>query len=417
MLHRGLAVDYNQGVAGNDRSHPHSPASTIRPPRLSRMARLVTHRKSLAFSQYLCAGILVTWVAGCREAEISSYNVPKPEKVYADNHEEGPDGMLAALIPRESKQQAWFFKVSGLKTPVDGQREAFRSFLSSVQFDKDTDEPRWTLPEGWQQPGGTSSTGMRYATLVLGKATDSLELSVTRLPLPMGDFDAYLLQNVNRWRKQLRLKELEASELTAQTESIDVGDSRAILVKSMVGHLKSSGPMMGPFAGGAGANRPPAPGPPQGGGGRPQLKYTAPDGWKPGQLEVSRGGITIQRQAAFEFGSGNESGEVTVTAMPSSPRFLLVNVNRWRKQVALEAVDTDSLNDLFESISLGKIDGRYLELVGPRDTILGTIVQTGGMTWFFKLAAPNRLADRSRAEFKSFVGSSRFDASGDPDGE
>ncbi len=417
MLHRGLAVDYNQGVAGNDRSHPHSPASTIRPPRLSRMARLVTHRKSLAFSQYLCAGILITWVAGCREPEISSYKVPKPEKVYADNHEEGPDGMLAALIPRESKQQAWFFKVSGLKTPVDGQREAFRSFLSSVQFDKDTDEPRWTLPEGWQQPGGTSSTGMRYATLVLGKATDSLELSVTRLPLPMGDFDAYLLQNVNRWRKQLRLKELEASELTAQTESIDVGDSRAILVKSMVGHLKSSGPMMGPFAGGAGANRPSAPGPPQGGGGRPQLKYTAPDGWKPGQLEVSRGGITIQRQAAFEFGTGDESGEVTVTAMPSSPRFLLVNVNRWRKQVALEAVDTDSLNDLFESISLGKIDGRYLELVGPRDTILGTIVQTGGMTWFFKLAAPNRLADRSRAEFKSFVGSSRFDASGDPDGE
>ena len=106
-----------------------------------------------------------------------------------------------------------------------------------------------------------------------------------------------------------------------------------------------------------------------------------------------------------------------MTAMPSSPRFLLVNVNRWRKQVALEAVDTDSLNDLFESISLGKIDGRYLELVGPRDTILGTIVQTGGMTWFFKLAAPNRLADRSRAAFKSFVGSSRFDASGDPDGE
>jgi hypothetical protein len=102
--------------------------------------------------------------------------------------------------------------------------------------------------------------------------------------------------------------------------------------------------------------------------------------------------------------------------MPTSPRFLLLNVNRWRQQVGLEAVDSDNLDDLFEPITLGKIAGRYLELVGPSDTILGTIVQTDGRTWFFKLAAPNRLADRSRKDFKSFVSSSRFEATGDSNG-
>lgn len=148
----------------------------------------------------------------------------------------------------------------------------------------------------------------------------------------------------------------------------------------------------------------------------PRLSYKAPESWRPGELEVSRGGITIRRQAAFDFGSGDESGEITVTALPTSPRFLLLNVNRWRTQVALEAVDTDNLGDLFEDIALGPINGRYLELVGPRDTILGTIVESGGMSWFFKLKAPNRLADSSRGDFKSFVSSSRFDAGGGSDG-
>ena len=332
--------------------------------------------------------------------------------------------MLAAMIPRDSNSQAWFFKVAGLKGPVAAQQDAFGKFLESVHFDTDSGEPKWILPDGWQQTGGNSSSGMRFATLVLGKGSDSLELSVTRLPLPADNFEAYLLQNVNRWRKQLRLKDLTTSQLASQTTSMELGDERAIVVNRMVGHLGSGGPMMGPFAGG-GTRQPPGPrpgtgpgaGPSRPPGGTPRLSYKNPDSWRPGELEVTRSGITIRRQAAFEFGEGAESGEVTVTALPTSPRFLLLNVNRWRQQVALQAVDSDNLDDLFEPITLGSINGRYLELVGPSDTILGTIVESGGLTWFFKLAAPNRLADRSREDFRSFVNSSRFEASGASDGE
>ena len=396
------------------------------------MARFVPQRTRVALSSSLCAcvsaavsaAVLATVLCGCYDAEIGSYQVPKPEQVYADNHEEGPDGMLAAMIPRDSNSQAWFFKVAGLKGPVAAQQDAFGKFLESVHFDTDSGEPKWILPDGWQQTGGNSSSGMRFATLVLGKGSDSLELSVTRLPLPADNFEAYLLQNVNRWRKQLRLKDLTTSQLASQTTSMELGDERAIVVNRMVGHLGSGGPMMGPFAGG-GTRQPPGPrpgtgpgaGPSRPPGGTPRLSYKNPDSWRPGELEVTRSGITIRRQAAFEFGEGAESGEVTVTALPTSPRFLLLNVNRWRQQVALQAVDSDNLDDLFEPITLGSINGRYLELVGPSDTILGTIVESGGLTWFFKLAAPNRLADRSREDFRSFVNSSRFEASGASDGE
>jgi len=380
------------------------------------MARPFFRRLRAALSLCFCAGVILAVEAGCHEAEISTYTVPKPSQVYADNHEEGPDAMLAAMIARRTQKQAWFFKVAGLKGPVTVQQAAFGEFLASVHFDKETGDPEWTLPAGWLQPGGVSSSGMRYATLTLGAEPDSLELTVIRLPLPESDFDAYLLQNVNRWRKQLRLAELSPSDLGSETEAIAAGDEQAIVVKNMVGHLKSSGPMMaGPFAGG-GSRMPPGPAPPRGGGGAggaaaglPRLSYTKPEGWSPGELEISRMGITIVRQAAFDFRGENESGEVTVTAMPVGPRFLLNNVNRWRRQVALEAVDSDSLDDLFEPIALDTIKGRYLELVGPSNTILGTIVESGGMTWFFKLSAPNRLADRSRGDFKSFVNSSGFD--------
>ena len=379
------------------------------------MARPFFRRMRTTLSLCFCAGVILAVEAGCHEAEIGTYTVPKPSQVYAGNHEEGPDGMLAAMIARSTQKQAWFFKVAGLKGPVTVQQAAFREFLASVRFDKETGDPEWTLPAGWLQPGGVSSSGMRYATLTLGAEPDSLELAVIRLPLPESDFDAYLLQNVNRWRKQLRLAELSPSDLGSETEAIAAGDEQAIVVKNMVGHLKSSGPMMaGPFAGG-GSRMPPGPAPPRGGGGGgaaadlPRLGYSKPEGWSPGELEISRMGITIVRQAAFDFRGGNESGEVTVTAMPVGPRFLLNNVNRWRRQVALEAVDSDSLDDLFEPIALDTIKGRYLELVGPSNTILGTIVESGGMTWFFKLTAPNRLADRSRGDFKSFVNSSRFD--------
>jgi len=352
-------------------------------------------------------------VSGCREAEISSYQVPKPSQVYARNHEEGPDGMLAAMIPRKESKQAWFFKISGLKAPVTSQQKAFRAFLDSVRFEDDKQEPSWTLPEGWQQPGGTSSTGIRYATILMGDGDDALELSVTRLPLPESEFDAYLLQNVNRWRGQIRLSNLSPGELSSETESIQVGGEQVIFVKQMIGHLKSSRPMGGPFAGGGmGAGRGPTGGGPRmgpaDGGAPPKLTYEAPSGWKPGQLEVSRGGITIRRQAAFLLADGNDSGEVTVTAMPVGPRSLLLNVNRWRSQVALESVDIGELEDLFEPIKLGSISGNYLELSGPRDTILGAIVEAEGMTWFFKLTAPRRLATSSRGAFKAFVSSSRF---------
>lgn len=349
-------------------------------------------------------------VTGCDDAEIRTYTIPKQDAVYAANYVEGPDRMLAALIP--SQGRGWFFKLSGLKEPVGEQSQAFRDFLTSVRFDPKSGDPEWDLPEGWlRKPSGGG--GMRFATLQIGSADDPLELSVIVLPMPASDFDAYLLQNVNRWRGQLKLSAITREQLAEETESLPSDDLKVTLVKNLVGHMKSTGPMTGPFAGGGDGARPgppmrPPPGPAPGPTSEPVFRYTTPEGWEPGEKTVSRGGITIRRQAAFLVQDEADRGEVTVTAMPVGRSRLLLNVNRWRRQVALDPLTPDALDAATEPITIGSIKGRYLELTGPRDTILGTIVETGGMTWFFKLTGSSRLARNQRKQFRGFVRSSHF---------
>lgn len=359
----------------------------------------------------LLASLLILLLAGCDNAEIRTYTIPKQSAVYAANHVEGPDRMLAALIP--SQGRGWFFKLSGLKEPVGEQNQAFREFLTSVRFDQKSGDPQWDLPEGWVRKPGGGGSGMRFATLEIGADSDPLELSVIVLPMPAGDFDGYLLQNVNRWRGQLKLSAITQEQLVEETESLTSGELEVTLVKNLVGHMKSKGPMMGPFAGGSGGPRPGPPmrPPPDQASGptvEPKLSFTTPEGWQTGEKTVSRGGITISRQAAFLIQDEADRGEVTVTAMPVGRSGLLLNVNRWRRQVALDPLSSDALASATEPIMVGSIPGRYLELAGPRDTILGTIIETGGMTWFFKLTGSSRLARNQRKSFRAFVTSSRF---------
>ena len=334
-------------------------------------------------------GLLLAVQAGCGGREgITAYEAPKQKAnqvAMVPPQPPRPTRMLAAIVPQG--EEAWFFKVMGSDEPVAAVGETFESFVAGLRFAEG--KPQWDLPEGWKE---AAASPLRFATLQIPGADQKLEMSVTVLSKPAEDEEAYVLANVNRWRRQLNLRALDAGELAGQTKRIQVAGVEATLIDYLG---TSSGGGMPPFAGG--------------GGGQPAadavLSYDTPEGWQKGRV----GGL---RKAAFTVADGEQEAEITVIDLAAGAGDLLSNVNRWRKQVLLDETTGQALAEELEVIKLGEVQGQYVKLIGPAGAdpgaILGVIAIRGDKSWFVKLSGDAKLAEREEERFKAFVRSVRF---------
>lgn len=335
---------------------------------------------------------------GCSRPEpIRRYTIPKP-----------PHGMLAAMLT--SGSDAWFFKVSGARPAVAAQREAFETFLKSVQLEAGATQPTWQLPAGWQE---RPASGERVATIAISGTDPPLELTVTRLPLPGQSLDDYKLQNINRWRQQIRLGPLTSRQLPQESRELTTATGAKVTWVDLVGTLapprKNPGGMARMGAGGRGADMGMGTGFPDEAAAAPEelpFEHTAPAGWRIGPPKPLR-------KLTYLVGEQGESGEVTVISLPADANDLLSNINRWREQVGLPPVTAPQLASTARTLSLGGVSGTYVELIGTgeaptREAILGVMAVRGSEAWFFKFKGPAALVDREKANFEAFVGSVRF---------
>ena len=324
---------------------------------------------------------------------------------------EPTDRMLGAVVPRGG--QTWYFKMNGEKDLVADQREAFLKFVNSITFADENGPPHWKLPEGWKQSAGV---GMRFATLVLPVGNPPLEVTVIPLPSSGENPQADLLANVNRWRGQMGLGNIEQVDLYkaeefSETLEVDlVGGGKATLV-NLLG--RSGGGMMPPFAGGKGTppfaggkgtpklpdNHPPV-------GATSPLSYTTPKGWNEGKA----GGF---RKATFDVTEGGKKLEITVIDLSANSGSLLDNVNRWREQIQLPKIDQATLEQTTTSLTIDGQDAHYVKLLGPetatpREALLGAILTRGPTAWYFKLKGDLELAQREEANFQTFLKSVKF---------
>jgi hypothetical protein len=334
-------------------------------------------------------------LSGCGRSEaVTSYRVPKQKLIEAENHLTPEDRVLGAIIPRG--ETAWFFKATGPANELDNQAAAFRKFIESVKFDGPEDTPTWTTPAAWRE---TKSSGIRLATIELGEGQG---MSVTRLPMRAGSGEElYVLANINRWRTQLKLSQLELHDLAKETDRVPV-DGALALVVNFAGQLDQSSAMAAaPFASGAPPRRPAAPSrPPQ--AATPKLTYAKPPGWRPGRM-------SSMRKAAFVAGDGDSLAEITVIDLPRDANDVFSNVNRWRGQVGLAPIARDQLDDATRRIEAGPVGGDYFPLYGDEKAILGTILFVGDKAWFVKLTGPAVLAKSEQSNYEEFVESLRFD--------
>jgi hypothetical protein len=348
---------------------------------------------------------------GCTQREeITSYRVRKPEQVdptlvstASTANQPATDQQTIGLIVPVT-ETGWFFKLTGEAKSVEPQHEAFLEFVQSIKFSPLPDaKPTWKLPENWKELAGRE---MRYATIQVPAEPKPLELSVIPLPAGGQDQQKYVLDNVNRWRQQLKLPAITAGDLENTTKKLKIDGHDATLV-SLVG--KGSGQMGGapfaPFAGGSAgalpADHPPLSGPGDRASGKNStsggLKFDAPSEWSPSKPNAFS-------LAAFKVGDGDKQVEITVSTAGGD---FVANANRWRGQLKLPPVDGAELAKSASKLDTLGTAGDYIEIVGPdsaqRETILGVQAEAGGRTWFVKLKGDAELAEREKPRFEAFV--------------
>lgn len=355
--------------------------------------------KYLGFALLLAVALPL---AGCSDqAQISTYTAPRQLAPQ--------DRMLAAIVPHGGR--GWFFKLTGRDAIVQAEKDRFTGFVKSVTF-SEAGEPGWTLPAGWTNASGGGPG--RFATIEVPTKSSILEVTVTVLEWPADQAAESALRNVNRWRGQMGLSPITTEQMPAEVEQAQVGEASATLV-NLVGHYapgsmspvaQSSPSPPAPNAAGQGAG-----GPVSGGSTRAaaagKIKYVKPDGWGPGELTINRGGIQINREAAFVVKDGDRQIEVTITPIAAIPDALLANANRWRGQIGLPPVEsTEQLGA--SAIEVAGISAHYVVLKGAQETILGVLAAEDGQAWAVKLVGDSHLAERERERFETFVRSIRF---------
>lgn len=126
------------------------------------------------------------------------------------------EGILAGILPL--KTETWYFKFSG---PVGVLRKAegeFAEFLRSVRIagSLKTAPPapaaggvkgfKITPPDGWTPSEGSSMRAASFS--IAGPDGDTADVSVVPIPGDSGS----ILDNVNRWRSQLKLAPLTSAD-------------------------------------------------------------------------------------------------------------------------------------------------------------------------------------------------------------
>jgi hypothetical protein len=293
-------------------------------------------------------------------------------------------------------------------------------------------KPPWSVPEGWQeapsQGGGVASYVVSAGDGRSAKATVSAlqgsagsELAVVNLWRNQVGLDAVDEPQIAPMRSMARAgtREVTLYEIAGTKEVIDGRfKARTLAAVLPAGELTVFFKLTGEDALVA-AEKPKflawlksvatgddSPGEPTAASsdkpaGQPQ--WSAPTSWRPA-------GPKPQRVASYDIpGADGDIGDVSISALSGDGGGLVANINRWRGQVGLAALDDAGVRRESQRITCADgTEGTLVRLAGNEKHIVAAIIPHGSQTWFFKLTASPALAQRETEAFAGFVRSVRF---------
>ncbi len=347
------------------------------------------HIQSLAAAVVLAGSINLMAGCGGDTAAIRTYEVARettPRK-----------RMLAAMVRRGDT--TWFFKLTGPDRAVTEEVDAFVEFIRNLEFDA-TGKPKW---EAFKRGGWFDATGSPQRLATLRKAVDDgvLDFGVSSLPT-RGDWQQYVLQNVNRWRRQLHLAPLSADELSDQV--IRIALKRTVGAEAITVNIVESDKARDATETPAVESSPA----PAAAAGSSAIRFDVPKNWRPTTNNAfSRYAFVVEDEAT------DSAAKITLTPLGAAAgRQLLANVNRWRQQLGMPPISEMELGQVTEPIKLLGVDGWLVDLVPDgegRDGILGAVAVARGQAWFIKMAGESALLRKEKETFRQFVQSMRFE--------
>jgi hypothetical protein len=135
----------------------------------------------------------------------------------------------------------------------------------------------------------------------------------------------------------------------------------------------------------------------------PQIKWELPSGW-------GEGPPSTMRYASFAATEDNgEKVDISIVTFPGDGGSDLDNVNRWRQQIGLAAVDEGELSSIIAPFQGKQINFSTADVIGPDSRTLAAWVRREGRSWFFKLSGPKDAVEKEKPKFVKFLQSVRFE--------
>jgi hypothetical protein len=178
------------------------------------------------------------------------------------------------------------------------------------------------------------------------------------------------------------------------------GDSEAVELQktAFLDFLKTV--KIKPAAAETAANNSPASTPAPSSAPEPAVHMVAPEGWKeqpPGQMQMAK--FTVEKDGG--------KADVSVSVFPSDTGGTLGNVNRWRRQIGLEDVDENGLQECVTTLGGAHFDGApgpvLVDLGKDNRRLLGAIVPREGQWWFYKMLGDAAAVNAEHDTFVQFV--------------
>lgn len=109
------------------------------------------------------------------------------------------------------------------------------------------------------------------------------------------------------------------------------------------------------------------------------------------------------QKAKFKIGSESQQAVFSIVKLEGDSGTLLANVNRWRRQLSLDALDENDLSQHVDELVLGKKRYYITKQVNEKAILAATHKPSLDITWFFKLEGNKELVRQETQNYLAFL--------------